>query len=87
MKNDEIHSAESPRHPPISKAMRITRQNFDRYPDSTQLTIGEVSDVTQRTSRTLHADIKSGALHAVKLGGRVRVEAGELRRFLKGNVK
>jgi hypothetical protein len=71
----------------IKRKMRISRQNFERFPDSASMTLDECVDVAQRSVRSLRNDIQSGRLGAVKVAGQVRVTAGELRRFLAGGTK
>ena len=67
--------------------MRITRQNFDKFPDSARLLLEECADIAQRSVRSLRYDIQSGRLRAEKVAAQIRVTAGELRRFLAGGTK
>jgi len=67
--------------------MRITRENFERFPDTALLSLEESSGIALRSVRSFRDDIRSGRIKSTKIQSQTRIEAGELRRFLREGGK
>jgi hypothetical protein len=75
--------------PPENKTPKISTRaaQFDQLPGSAALSLNDASTLADRSRPSLYRDIKAGRLKAFKIGFTTRVTAGELRRYLGGEVE